>query len=85
MAGCPHHDIRFCPLYHASHEGDGFGCDDGGLADGHCAVARDLDYDMAVGKLRGAKPGYVERIEWNASLAESKEQRARNMRVNGIH
>lgn len=83
--GCPHADIRWCPLYHAAHEGWGLGCDDGGLGDGNCAVARGQDYARSIGKIRTLHPGYVERIEWNEDAEAIAQQRERNVRLNGVH
>lgn len=83
--GCPHADVRFCPLYHAAHEGWGLGCDDGKLDAMACAASRKLNYAKAVSRLRVEHPGYVERIEWNQALEESRQQRERNIRLNGIH
>lgn len=85
MARCPHDDIRFCPLYHAAHEGWGLGCDDGKLGSGKCAVARGLSYIGAVKKIRKQHPGYVERIEKAMFDEESERQRRRNMRHAAVH
>ena len=84
--GCPHRDIRCCPLYHAAHEaGWGMGCDDGRLGEGGCATDRKLDYDRAVARLRAHHPGYVEVIElWELRQA-SKDQMRRNMRFSAVH
>ena len=81
---CPHADIQFCPLYVASH-GTGYGCDDGQLGDGHCAVHRGLNYAAEVELIRVNCPGVVERCEWRQALAERAVLRARNLRLNGIH
>ena len=56
---CPHAEIRFCPLYHAAHEGQGHGCDDGRCAEGGCAAVRGLDYAAAVARLDPVKVGVL--------------------------
>lgn len=82
---CPHGDVRWCPLYYASHEGDGCGCDDGNLEAGDCAVSRGLDYGVALAKLTAANPRLVAEVEWMRVLAERRAQVNRNMRLNGVH
>lgn len=84
-ARCPHADVRFCPLYIASHTGTGLGCDDGELQEGICAVARGLSYQANVELLRIKASGLVERAEWAAAAEAMNAQRARNLRLNGIH
>lgn len=84
---CPRHaDIRFCPLYHASH-GDApeYGCDDGQLGTGQCAVHRGFDYDRAVAGLRVKLPGYVEEIEFREDAEARRAQHLRNIRAAGLH
>lgn len=91
MAGCPHQDIRFCPLYHAAHGGPEFngalGCTDGREAEGGCGVDRSLDYHELLGKLRAAAPRYVAQLEWREAAEQIREtgQRHRNMRLTGVH
>lgn len=46
---CPHERVDQCPLYLVSHFGRGFGCDDGNLLTGECAVDRGaMDYEAEV-------------------------------------
>lgn len=82
---CPHDDTRWCPLYHAAHIPDAGGCDDGVLDSGGCAVTRGMDYTAAVGALRATHPGLVEHIEWREAVERAKAQRARNLRLLGLH
>lgn len=82
MPGCPHTDIRFCPLYLAAHDCQGLGCDDGRLGEGGCAVDRGLNYATAVARLC---PREVAQAAWRASAEEHRAQIARNMRAAGLH
>ncbi|MQB09681.1 hypothetical protein DXT96_07410 [Agrobacterium sp. ICMP 6402] len=82
---CPHADIRFCPLYHAAHMDGSFGCDDGRLDEGGCAVARGWAYDRAVARLDAAMPRLVAELRWKEEAAEDRLQRDRNMRFLGLH
>lgn len=81
---CPHKDIRFCPLYVAMHIAGGPSCATKDLQDG-CAVAQGASYKALVERLRVTWPGVVERCEWEEALADRRDQRARNLRTNGIH
>ncbi|RWE31251.1 MAG: hypothetical protein EOS79_32205 [Mesorhizobium sp.] len=81
---CPHKEIRFCPLYVASH-GTGFGCDDGELGHGECAVSRKMVYDRELELIRVHCPGLVEQLQWNEESEKMREQRSRNLRLAGIH
>lgn len=85
---CPHKRIEYCPLYVESHTGRGMGCvsgeEDGPLA--VCRVGRgELRYEEAVAKLRAVDPHLVAQCEWNERAAAIREQRARNMRLAGVH
>lgn len=82
MSDCPHADVKHCPLYHASHEGIGIGCDDGKLEDGACAVARGMDYHQEIAKLN---PKYVSLCRWREEAEQSERQRKSNMRAAGVH
>ncbi|WCK01039.1 hypothetical protein [Agrobacterium tumefaciens] len=82
---CPHADIRFCPLYHAAHMEGGYGCDDGRLDEGGCAVSRAWSYDHALARLEAAMPRLVAELRWKEEAAEGKLQRDRNMRLLGLH
>ena len=89
MSVCPHKDVRFCPLYLASHGGKAFngarGCDDGSLDEGGCGVDHGYDYHELVGRMKALAPGYVEQLKWREELEEAKAQRARNMAAAGLH
>lgn len=86
ISGCPHADIRFCPLYHASHTAEGGGCDDGKLDGGNgCAVTRGLDYGHAVAALWQANPQLVAEAAFLENEENARQQRARNMRAAGLH
>lgn len=85
MAGCPHKDKLFCPLYEAAHIAGGPSCDDGHLDEHSCAVDRGVSYSELVGALMAKHPGIVEQNRWNEQLAERSAQRSRNLRLNGIH
>lgn len=80
--GCPHADICFCPLYHATHEGQGLGCDDGRAGEGGCAVDRGLDYAAAVARLDPVK---VATLRFEEEGARERAQRDRNLRALGLH
>lgn len=82
---CPHPDVRFCPLYIAAHWPGSFGCDDGRLGEGGCAVDRGLSYVGAVAALRAAQPRLVAEAEFAADHEALIAQRKRNMRAAGIH
>jgi hypothetical protein len=83
---CPHADIQHCPLYIAAHTAKGIGCDDGKWEPGAgCAISRGKNYRAEVERVRMIEPGLVERAEWNESAEKAKAQRARNLRLNGIH
>lgn len=84
--GCPHKEIRFCPLYVAAHgKTSRLGCIDGHIEGGTCAAARGLNYAMAVAKLEAHHPGLVAECRFQEEAEESKAQRARNMRAAGLH
>lgn len=85
---CPHANIVNCPLYHAAHaptEFPGCGCDDGNLDQGGCAVDRGMDYTATVAKMRAIDPRFIAQMEWREAAEHIKEQRARNMRLSGVH
>lgn len=87
---CPHNDIRFCPLYHASHGGAEFngtrGCVDAKAEPYACAVDQGrVSYAELAGAMKEKAPRYVAQLEWRQALEESREQQARNIRHNGIH
>ena len=85
MPGCPHENIVYCPLYLASHEAGGFGCDDGQLGYGGCAADRGLDYAATIERLRAHNPRIIADCEWRQAVDEGRAQRDRNMRAAGIH
>lgn len=77
---CPHAEIRFCPLYIASHENDGLGCVDG-MVD-PCRVARgDGAYAAMVARLR---PRLVAERRFLEEAEAMKAQRRRNLRAAGL-
>ena len=83
MPGCPHADIRFCPLYVAAHAPIGIGCDDVDWVDG-CAVSRGMSYRAEVERLRVVQPRLIAELAFKESAEIAKQQRARNMRAAGI-
>lgn len=82
---CPHEDIRFCPLYHASHTAQGLGCDDGKLGHGSCGVSRALDYGALLAALITVSPQMVALCAFQENAEMSKQQRDRNMKAAGLH
>lgn len=83
-ADCPHARISHCPLFVESHNTRQLGCVD--RMDDDCQVVRGLmDYDEAVAKLEQVDPLVVAHCEYLERAFEKSQQRARNMRVNGIH
>lgn len=82
---CPHKDVRFCPLYVASHIPMGVGCDDGQLGIGACAVARGMNYRRQIEQLRLVDPALVARLAFLEQAMDAGKQRARNLRAAGIH
>jgi len=82
---CPHSRIEFCPLYIAAHEGGGFGCDDGRLGEGGCAVKRFMDYGKALAKLSHANRELVMECAERESHHMKVEQRRLNMKNLGLH
>lgn len=82
---CPHADIRFCPLYHASHMDNVSGCDDGRLQEGCCAVARGMDYHVAVAAMEAVEPRLVAQLRFDEDAAARVAQQRRNMRLLRLH
>lgn len=63
--GCPHEQMHFCPLYFASHRGDGLGCAGGDV--GGCAVSHGrMSYQEGVRRLMAADPGFIEQCRFVA-------------------
>lgn len=85
MPDCPHKDVQFCPLYVAAHDPAGLGCDDGELGHGECAVSRGMVYARQLELIRVKCPGMIEQLQWNEDGQKMRDQRAVNLRVNGIH
>jgi len=85
MSNCPHARIEFCPLYIAAHEDGGFGCDDGKLGEGGCAVSRGMDYGRALAKLSLANRALVLECAERENETIKIEQRRRNMKNLGLH
>jgi hypothetical protein len=82
---CPHSRIEFCPLYIAAHEAGGFGCDDGRLGEGGCAVSRGLDYGRALARLSHANRDLVLECAERENRHMKVEQRRRNVKNLGLH
>lgn len=84
MDKCPHERIQYCPLFVESHNCRLLGCVDD--MQKPCQVERGkLNYDKAVAKLQETDPALINEITWARTAYESREQRQRNLRVNGIH
>ena len=84
---CPHKNIVHCPLYVAAHDADLclYGCHDGHAEEG-CAVKRGaMEYRSAAMRLAAVAPRLVAELSFAADIAAAREQRARNMRMSGIH
>ena len=86
---CPHANIIHCPLYLAAHIANAGGCDDGRLGEGGCAVDRGMNYRAGVEAFRAKYPREVAECEFAEAAAQAAaqadEQRARNMRLSGVH
>lgn len=80
-----HSRIEFCPLYVASHEAGGLGCDDGKMEPGGCAVDRGMDYEQAIARLCRERPGLVQECADRENESVRREQRQRNMRLLNLH
>lgn len=86
MRRCPHPNIAHCPLYRASHEADGLGCDDGRLGEHEgCAIDRGGDYGQALAALWKANPDLINEAAEAEGLAMKRAQRERNLRAAGLH
>lgn len=84
--GCPHLPlIQYCPLYVAAHhpELSRFGCDDGQLGSGECAIDREGLYPELMAQLYWADPGFVREILDEGQKAARERQRARNAALLG--
>lgn len=82
---CPHKDVQYCPLYHASHMGNVRGCDDGHLDMGQCAVARGMNYADAVAAMSAIEPRRVAELRFSEEGQDRLSQQKRNMRAAGLH
>lgn len=51
---------------------DGYGCDDGRLDEGDCAVSHGWPYDRALARLDAAMPRLVAELRWKEEAAESR-------------
>lgn len=85
MRGCPHTDIRDCPLYHAMHGCGGPSCWSDRLEEGKCAVDLGADYNGLLQALTIKEPKLVAECQWNADLRARTAQRNRNLTLSGIH
>lgn len=84
MPKCPHEHIQYCPLYVESHNCRGLGCVDYMHKD--CRVARGAwNYTKAIDALREVDLPLVAKIQFSEIAFYCREQRARNMRLLGIH
>ncbi|MDE2098016.1 MAG: hypothetical protein KGL39_12255 [Patescibacteria group bacterium] len=84
---CPHEHIQHCPLYIGMHIAGGPSCwpKNGKLEEKGCAVDQGADYDKLVAKFAAAHPRDYAECQFMEAAHESKEQRRRNLVVNGIH
>lgn len=80
--GCPHRDVRFCPLYVAAHTDSPASCDDGRMGEGSCAIARGRSYARSIARL---DQELVAPCEWHEAEAERTARRERNFRAAGLH
>lgn len=79
---CPHKNISRCPLYVESHNVRGLGCVDNIGND--CKVERGKSYNILVEKLVEVDALLVFQCQ-SAEIADiRREQRERNLRLNGI-
>lgn len=63
----------------------GWGCDDGHLDEGPCAVSRGMHYATEVARASIVHAVIIEECRWAEHLAERKAQLSRNLRAAGIH
>lgn len=83
MAKCPHERIQFCPLFVESHNCRGLGCVDDMAKD--CEVVRGkMNYTKAIDALRETDLPMLTHIQFSEIAFLRQEQRARNLKVNGI-
>ncbi len=77
---------KHCPLYSAAHDPRllKHGCDDGRLDEGGCAVDRGMDFEAELAAVAKLDPVMVAGCYREARDEESREQRRRNLVVNGI-
>ncbi len=82
---CPHAEIQFCPLYVAAHGASGLGCD---FPDpDHCDWAGRSSYQVAIKRLAEHPAGRDAILACDLSRQERdrREQRKRNLRLNGLN
>lgn len=88
MPDCSHHsDCYYCPLYHAAHDPaiSAWGCDDGQLDTGACAVTRGTrDYATSLAHLMAKAPRLVAGLRFKEEAAWAAAQRARKRKGDGI-
>ncbi len=84
MRKCPHAKIQYCPLYVGMHIVDGPSCWHKNLEDG-CAVDHGASYEDLVAAFFRAHPADFAEITLAERASESREQRQRNVRLNGLH
>jgi hypothetical protein len=81
---CPHDRIEHCPLYVESHNTRLMGCVDD-VAE-PCVVERGKrKYEKLLANLSVADPRLIAMCRFSEEASKVREQRARNLRLNGIH
>lgn len=82
--GCPHNDIRACPLYWAGHIPGAPTCITGDW-DAGCAVGRARDpkgrYAALTSRLERTLPGMCAHVEECFEQTHRREQQRRNLRL----
>ena len=84
---CPHDRIQYCPLYVGMHIAGGPSCwpKDNNPEENGCAVDQGADYGKLVAKFAAQHPREYAECTFGEQANEVKEQRSRNMVLNGIH
>lgn len=85
---CPHNRIQHCPLYVGMHIAGGPSCwpKRGDPEQDGCAVEQgEAGYEELVAEFWRAHPKDFTEVTLAEREYEAKEQRARNMRLSGIH
>lgn len=87
---CPHDHVQFCPLYVVAHEQRAellrLTCCSGDMLMEGCAVERGtMDYRRQVALVASIDPRMVATVRFNEEARAAKDQKARNLRLAGIH